>query len=112
MGAGSRRALPKEGEIAPFPQALRPALQVPERARGLPPHRRVENKGFGCTSLRLNPDTVAYSVCDPGGAAEPFLACLLISQREIIPYISRQVVSGLEMTRGKPLGQELICVGT
>ena len=61
--AASRRALPKEGEKAPSSQALRPALEAPDGAGGLSSQPQGgKNKGFGCSGLRLNPDTVAYSV--------------------------------------------------
>lgn len=68
-------ALPKAGETAPSPQALRPALQALTGAGGSPPSHMVEkNKEFGHTSLRLSPDTVAYSRCGPGWGGEGALS--------------------------------------
>lgn len=61
------RNSPSPQRNSPSPQALRPALQAPTGAGGSPPsHMGVKNKEFGRTSLRLSPDTVAYSGCGPG----------------------------------------------
>ena len=60
-GAGSRHALPRRKDSLIF-SSTETRLAGTKRDRGLSSHSVGENKGFGCAGLRLNPDTVAYSV--------------------------------------------------
>ena len=50
------------GRAASSSQALRPGLLAPKGTEGYQVIAWEKNKGFGCAGLRLNPDTVAYSV--------------------------------------------------